>query len=124
MLRARIAVAAAIAVLCAGSGTTAPLKPVRLGVPERDNIQYLTLWVALGAGLFQAEGLDPQIVVAERANQSGQLLVQQRADVALVQPPVFLGLIAQRQPIVLFANLLANDPINLIARPDVAATVK
>jgi ABC-type nitrate/sulfonate/bicarbonate transport system substrate-binding protein len=102
----------------------APLTPVRLGVPEPDNIQYLTLWVALGAGYFQAEGLDPQLVVAERANQSGQLLLQQRADIALVQPPVFLGLIAQQRPIVLFANLLANDPINLIVRREVAEKLR
>jgi NitT/TauT family transport system substrate-binding protein len=109
--------------LCAGA-TAASLTPVRLGIPEPDNIQFLTLWVALGAGYLQAEGLDPHLVVAERANQSGQLLLQHRADVALLHPPVFLGLIAQQQPIVLFANLLANDPINLLVRHDVAAKVK
>lgn len=113
----------AAALLCV-RGSAAPLTPLRLGVPEPNNIQYLTLWVALGAGYFQAEGLDPQVVIPERANQSGQILVEQCADVALVQPPVFLGLIAQRQPIVLFANLLANDPINLIVRREVATKLK
>jgi NMT1/THI5 like len=97
---------------------------VRIGVPERDNIQFLTLWVALGAGYLQAEGLDVQLVVADVPNQSGQLVPQSQADVALLQPPVFLGLIAQQRPIVLFANLLANDPINLIVRPNIAAKLK
>ena len=123
-LRAPAAAIAALAVLLAGTSDAAPGATVRLGIPERDNIQYLTLWVALGAGYFQAEGLDVQLVLADRANQSGELLLERRADIALVQPPVFLGLIAQQRPIVLFANLLANDPINLIVRPDAAARVK
>ncbi len=49
------------------------------------------------------------------------LLMQGRVDVALLQPPVYLGLIAEHHPFVLFASLLANDPINLIVRADVAA---
>jgi NitT/TauT family transport system substrate-binding protein len=97
---------------------------VRLGVPERENIQFLTLWVALGAGYLHDEGLDVQLVLASAPNQSGELLVQNQADIALLQPPVYLGLIAQRRPIVLFANLLANDPINLVVRPDIAAKLK
>jgi len=110
--------------LAAATVTPAPLTPIRVGVPERDNIQYLSLWVALGGGYFQQEGLEPSVVVAERGNQSGRLLMQQEADVALLQPPVFLGLMAQQRPIVLFANLLANDPINLIVRGDVAKRVQ
>lgn len=115
-----------LAVLLSMSATLAfaAPTPIRVGVPERDNIQYLSLWVALGAGYFQQEGLEPTLVVAERGNQSGRLLMQHEADVALLQPPVFLGLMAQQRPIVLFANLLANDPINLIVRPDVAARLK
>ncbi len=97
---------------------------IRIGVPERDNIQYLTLWTALGAGYFEAEGLDVQLVFAQAANQSGQLLLTKQADIALLQPPIYLGLIARQQPIVLFANLLANDPINLVVRKDVAARLK
>jgi sulfonate transport system substrate-binding protein len=116
--------AAAVAVcvgLIGGPSAYAAAATVRVGVPERENIQYLSLWVALGAGYLQAEGLDAQLVVADAPNQSGQLLLQNQADVALLQPPVYLGLIAKQRPIVLFANLLANDPINLIVRPDVAA---
>jgi ABC-type nitrate/sulfonate/bicarbonate transport system substrate-binding protein len=113
----------AVAALASAFAAPAIAATVRIGVPERDNIQFLTLWVALGAGYLQNEGLDVQLVVADVPNQSGQLLLQHKADVALLQPPVYLGLISQQRPIVLFANLLSNDPINLIVRPDVAAKI-
>ena len=110
--------------LLVGSMATPQRAVVRIGVPERENIQFLTLWVALGAGFLKAEGLDVKLVVASAPNLSGDLLLQGQADVALLQPPVYLGLIAEQRPIVLFASLLANDPINLIVRPDVAAARK
>jgi NitT/TauT family transport system substrate-binding protein len=120
-----LAMRVALALALAATGADAAIAAtVRIGVPEGENIQFLTLWVALGAGYLQAEGLDVQLVVASAPNQGGQLLLQNEADIALLQPPVYLGLIAQRRPIVLFANLLANDPINLIVRPDVAAKFK
>jgi len=103
---------------------TAAATPIRIGVPERENLQYLTLWVALGAGDFEAEGLEPHLVVADAPYQSGRLLLQHRADIALLQPPVYLGMMAQGKPIVLFANLLANDAIDLVVRPDVVALRK
>jgi iron complex outermembrane recepter protein len=112
-----------VALLVARAGV-ALAAPVRIGVPERENIQFLTLWVAYGAGYLQAEGLEVTLVTADAPNQSGPLLLGGQADIALLQPPVYLGLIAQQRPIVLFANLLANDPINLIVRSDVAARLK
>ena len=110
-------VCALAAATCAASAAAATR--IRVGIPERDNIQYITLWVALGAGYFDDEGLDVQPVLARAANQSGQLLLDRDADIALLQPPIYLGLIAQQRPIVLFANLLANDPINLVDRKSV-----
>lgn len=95
-------------------------QPVRVGIPEPNNLQYMSFWVAQGAGLFKAEDLDIQILYPDVPNQSGMILMQNRVDIALVQPPVYLGMIAERQPFSLFANLLANDPINLIVRADVA----
>lgn len=99
-------------------------QPVRIGIPERDNLQYMAFWIAQGGGLFKAEGLDVEMVIADVPNQSGMILMQGRVDVALLQPPVYLGLIAEQHPFVLFANLLANDPINLIVRADVAAKLR
>lgn len=102
--------------------SAAGLTPVRVGVPEPDNMQFMSLWVALGAGYFQAEGIEPKVVTADSPRLSGQLLLDRQADIALLQPPVYLGMIAERDPVVLFANLLANDPINLVVRREVAAS--
>lgn len=104
--------------------STAVAQPVRVGIPEAQNLQYLSFWVAHGAGLFKAEGLEIEIVYPDVPNQSGMLLMQQRVDVSLMQPPIYLGMIADQQPFQLFANLLANDPINLIVRTDVATRLK
>ena len=102
----------------------AAAQTVRVGIPERDNLQYISFWIAQGAGFFKAEGLDIEVVVPDAPNMSGMILMQKRVDVSLLQPPVYLGLIAEQQPFVLFASLLANDPINLIVRSDVAAKLK
>jgi NitT/TauT family transport system substrate-binding protein len=102
----------------------AAAQPVRIGIPERDNLQYLAFWVAQGAGLFKAEGLEVEVIYPDVPNQSGMILMQKRVDISLLQPPVYLGLIAEQHPFALFANLLANDPINLIVRRDVADRLK
>lgn len=99
-------------------------KPVRVIVPDRANLQFLNLWVALGAGYFQEEGLDVQVVVPPNPQASPQLLLQGQGDVALLQPPIYIQQIAQGQPILVFANLLQNDPINLIVRKEVAEARK
>ena len=94
--------------------------PVRIEVPSNKNLQFFTLWVALGAGTFQQEGLEPQIIVDATPRSAGQLLFQGQADVALLPPPMFLGMMAEDKPILLFASLLANEPINLALRKSVA----
>lgn len=97
-----------------------PTSTVRLIIPDADNLQYLNFWVALGAGFFKEAGLDVQIVVPPNPMGAPQFLLQDRGDVALLQPPIYIQQIAQERPIVVFANLLHNDPINLIVRKDVA----
>jgi len=98
--------------------------PVTIEVPNQSNLQYLTLWVALGGGLFQQEGLEPHIVVDDIPRNAGQYLLNGKADVALLQPPMFLGRIAEEKPILLFASLLANEPINLVLRKEIAEARK
>ena len=78
-------------------------QPVRIGIPERNNLQFISFWTAQGAGFFKAEGLDIEIVHPDVSNLSGMILMQGRVDVALLQPPVYLGLIAEQHPFVLFA---------------------
>lgn len=85
-----------------------------------DNLQLLNFWVAQGAGYFEEEGLDVELVVAPTPAQTPQLLLQGQADVAVLMPPLYLGMIAEEHPVKLFANLLTNDPINLVVDKDVA----
>jgi ABC-type nitrate/sulfonate/bicarbonate transport system substrate-binding protein len=89
-------------------------------VPEHGNLQFLSFWVAIGAGLFVDEGLDVELVFSPTPDQAPQLLLQQQADVAVLMPPMFLGMIADAHPVKLFANLLTHDPINLIVDRDLA----
>jgi len=94
--------------------------PVRIEVPGDKNLQFFTLWVALGAGYFQQEGLEPKIIVDVTPRSAGELLFRGQADVALLPPPMFLGMMAEDKPILLFASLLANEPINLALRKSIA----
>jgi ABC-type nitrate/sulfonate/bicarbonate transport system substrate-binding protein len=114
---------AACALAAPGRSAAAPrmeLEPVLIEVPGAENMQFFNLWVALGAGYFELEGLAPRIVVAKGPRTTGDLLLNGRADVALLPPPMFLGMMAEDKPIVLFASLLANEPINLIVRKEIA----
>lgn len=98
--------------------------PVRIEVPSSTNLQFFALWVAVGSGAFKAEGLQPQIFVEPSPRLSGEMLFAGKADVALLPPPMFLGMMAEGKPVRLFASLLANEPINLVVRKDVAAARK
>src|SRR4051812_38907964 len=111
-------------IIAAPVGAAAPVvrTPVRIEVPNTGNLQFLTLWVAVGAGYFQQEGLEPEIVAAANPRSVGQRLLKGEVDAALLPPPMFLGMMAEEKPILLFASLLANEPINLIVRKDIAAS--
>jgi NitT/TauT family transport system substrate-binding protein len=112
----------AMALVASDSAWAAPSAPtpVRIEVPGDKNLQFFTLWVALGARYFQQEGLEPKILVDATPRSAGQLLFQGLADVALLPPPMFLGMMAEDKPILLFASLLANEPINLALRKSIA----
>jgi ABC-type nitrate/sulfonate/bicarbonate transport system substrate-binding protein len=90
-------------------------------VPGATNLQFLSLWVAIGSGVFEAEGLRPEVLVAPMPRSVGNRLFAGDADVAVLPPPMFLGMMAEAKPVRLFASLLANEPINLVLRKDVAA---
>ena len=104
---------------CAWAAASPPT-PIRIEVPSSKNLQFFTLWVALGAGYFQQEGLEPKILVDATPRSAGQLLFGGQAEIALLPPPMFLGMMAEDKPILLFASLLANEPINLALRKSVA----
>jgi NitT/TauT family transport system substrate-binding protein len=96
---------------------------VRIGVPEPTNLQFLTYWVAVGAGHFEDLGLDVELVAPPMPAQAPQFLLQNRVDATVLMAPLYLGMIADRHPVKLFANLLANDPINLVVDRSVASSL-
>lgn len=104
----------------AGSAFGAELALVRIEVPSRENLQFLTLWVAIGSGAFTRHGLAPEILVAPSPRQTGEMLLRRDAEITLLPPPMFLGMMAEDKPIRLFASLLANEPINLVVRRQLA----
>ena len=95
--------------------------PVRVLVPTADNLQFMSFWIALGAGYFRDEGLEVEVIVPPNPMGTGNFLLQNRGDVAILPPPMFLPMIAQQDPIVVFGNLLQNDQINLVVQPEVMA---
>jgi NitT/TauT family transport system substrate-binding protein len=118
-LLARIAVAALAALVHHGAQAADPAA-IRIEVPKAGNLQYFTLWVALGAGAFQREGLAPRLLIDDTPQDAGRLLLSGEADVAVLPPPMFLGMMAEGKPILLFASLLANEPIDFVVRKEVA----
>jgi NitT/TauT family transport system substrate-binding protein len=92
---------------------------VRVLMPDGDNLQYLAFWTAEGAGYFADEGVAVDLFVPELPAQAIAKMISGEAPVAVLPPPQYLELVADRVPIVLVANLLRNDPINLVVRRSV-----
>ena len=90
--------------------------PLHVILPEAKNLQNLSYWVAVGAGHFHDEGIDVIVDVAETPGEVGKLLARDDAQVAVLPPPIYIDLISERKPWRLVANLLKNDPINVIVR--------
>ncbi|MEM9488526.1 MAG: ABC transporter substrate-binding protein [Myxococcota bacterium] len=91
---------------------------VQVLVPSDDNLQFLNLWIAIGADYFADEGLTVQIITPEARPLALQWMRQGKADVAVLPPPMYLALIGEARAggrdIRVVANLLRSDPINLI----------
>lgn len=93
---------------------------LRIIVPEPHNLQWMSFWVAKGAGYFADAGYDLELVVPDSPREATGLVLEGKADCAVLPPPMYLELIAERFPWVLVANLLENDAINLVVRRSVA----
>ena len=101
---------------------TAPasaLETVRVLVPDKGNLQYTSFWLADGAGYFKDEGYAVELVAPPGPPQTESWFEEHKADVAVLPPPVYASLIAHKIPVVLVANLLTNDPIDLVVRRSV-----
>ena len=93
---------------------------VRVAIPVADNLQWMNFYVAQGAGFFEDEGIDVQLVVPPMPSATGRFLAMGRAEVAVMPRPLFLQSIAAGDPVLAFANLLSGDPVNLIVQQQVA----
>jgi NitT/TauT family transport system substrate-binding protein len=93
--------------------------PVRVLVPDSDNLQYVAFWVARGAGYFDAEGVSVELLIPDAPAQAIARMIAGEAPVAVLPPPVYLELVSERFPVQLVANLLQNDPIDLVVRRSV-----
>lgn len=118
-------IAVALPVPSAGQDA-APTAPVRVFVPNDNNLQWMNFWVAAGAGYFRDEGLIVEVVAGDADDDEGargamQPLMNGTTDVAVLPRPLFLLAVGQQRPVIAFANLLRNDPINLVIHRDVAA---
>jgi ABC-type nitrate/sulfonate/bicarbonate transport system substrate-binding protein len=101
-------------------------EPLKVLVPDTENLQYLAFWTAKADGSFTKEGVDVEVVVApppqrgkapiDSALESGEV------DAALLAPPVYLRMIAAKAPIVVVANLFRNDPYALLVRREIVET--
>jgi ABC-type nitrate/sulfonate/bicarbonate transport system substrate-binding protein len=105
---------AAAGILLSNPGRAAT--PVKVLIPDSDNLQYVAFWTAKGAGYFEAEGVSVDLVIPEVPAQAIARMIAGEAPVAVLPPPVYLQLVADRFPLQLVANLLQNDPIDLIVR--------
>lgn len=93
---------------------------VRVVITTNDKLQFMSFWTALGAGFFEDEGLDVKTVFPPIPDQAGEFILQGQADVAILPPPMYLTLIGDGEPVLLFANLIESDQINLIVRKSFA----
>ena len=115
----RVASSALVAAALSFALPARAVERVRVLVPDRENLQFMAFWVAKGAGHFAREGIEIEVVVPPGPQQTGAFFERREADVAVLPPPVYVNLVAQRVPVVLVANLLANDPIDLVVRANV-----
>jgi ABC-type nitrate/sulfonate/bicarbonate transport system substrate-binding protein len=109
----------------AQEGAPSPELVVRVLVPNDNNLQWLNFWVAQGAGYFADEGLQVQVMSGGTGDEEGgrrvtQALIDGSADVVIQPRPLFLLAVGEQLPVAAFANLLRNDPINLVVHRDIA----
>jgi ABC-type nitrate/sulfonate/bicarbonate transport system substrate-binding protein len=95
------------------------LETIKVLVPDKGNLQYTSFWLADGGGFLKEEGLEIELVVPPGPQQAQSFFEEKKAEIAVLPPPVYASLIAGKVPVVLIANLLANDPIELVVRKKV-----
>ncbi len=123
---------------------------IRVFIQNDHNLQWMNFWIAKGANFFADEGLNIEVVLpgsvrgdggggggrgsgggggggGGRASGGGhsledgaRALRNGSAQIAVMPRPQFLNAVGSKQPVIAFANLLANDAINLVVQGDIA----
>ena len=88
-------------------------------VPKDGNLQYMSFWVAQAGGYFAREGIDVELVFPSAPQQAESMFESGKTEAAVLAPPMYLRFIGAKVPILLVANLLRNDPIDLVVRKSI-----
>jgi ABC-type nitrate/sulfonate/bicarbonate transport system substrate-binding protein len=114
-------VLAALGLPRAAQATQTAREPISVLVSDAKDLQLLAFWVALGGGYFAREGLDVRVVATDVPTPAALVSgVKAGAPVAILPGSAYERLIADRYPVLLVANLLQNDPLDIVLRHDAA----
>lgn len=115
-------------VALAWPGAARAAEKLKVLVPDKDNLQFLAFWAAKSGGSFDREQLDVEVTFAPPSREGTPpidgLLERGEVDAAVATPAVYLRLIAAKAPVVVVANLFANEPYALVVRREVAEARK
>lgn len=88
------------------ASTDTPLKKLTVVLDWAPNPNHAPMMVAKQQGFFKAEGLDVTFVKPERATDPTKMVVDGRADIALVYGPWYMESVDQGLPIIVIGTLI------------------
>jgi ABC-type nitrate/sulfonate/bicarbonate transport system substrate-binding protein len=94
-------------------------RQVRILVPSRDNLQFVTFWVARRAGCFARQQIETELVIPPVNREIIPAMLNAEELVAVMPPPSLLEALAAGADVVAVANLLRNEAVDLVVRRDV-----
>lgn len=94
---------------------------LRVLLPDAQNLQLILYFLAKAAGYFDDEHLPLEQASPSMPNEARAMIDKEKPDVMLLPAPMLAAMAAEKQEIAVCANLLANDPINLVAAAKVAS---
>ena len=78
----------ALALALALAGRAQAAEKLKVVVPDGQNLQFLSFWVALGSGAFAAEDLDVEVVSPPAPGQTPTMFEESDAEAAVLPPPM------------------------------------
>ena len=91
----------------AGAGS----RQVRVLVPSRDNLQFVTFWVTRQAGCFARQQIETELVIPAVNREIIPAMLNAEELVAVMPPPSLLEALAAGADVVAVANLLRNESV-------------